>query len=184
MPVGVAVLGRVWPSRPRVTFSLSLAGRTLVDLLRAYPWALLVAGRVAGLALGGGGHRASPRRGRTAAKHSKARSPRLYHAWNACRREERRRRGEVLSILRNLLERSNASRRSAPRWVLYSAAGHSFYLKARPWPLSFAGTLRIASCCLRRPRTINRAGTRARVSAGPWRRQDDWKGLRDGRKPW
>ena len=78
----------------------------------------------------------------------------------------------------------SAPRRSAPRWVLNSAAGHSFYLKARPWPLSFAGTLRIASCCLKRPRTINRAGRRARVSEGPWQRANDWKVLRDGRKRW
>ena len=54
--------------------------------------------------------------------------------------------------------------------ALNAAPVDHFLLRARPWLRSLARTLRRASCCLRRPKTINRAGTRARVSEGPWQR--------------
>ena len=69
-----------------------------MDLLRACPWALLVAGGVLRAEPLGGG----AARGRaavvTAPKTSKARSPLLLHPWHACWTEERRRCGDVLAF--------------------------------------------------------------------------------------
>ena len=106
-----------------------------------------------------------------AAKLAKARSPRLSHPWHACRREERRRCGDVLAFSALELLGFEARAASKPRrHKPNSAAGASIWLKARRWRRGFAVTLRLASCCLCGLKTINRAGTRARVSEGPWQR--------------
>ena len=163
--------GRGWSSRPRVALSLCLVARTLAGLLRAHPFALLVAGWVPGLALGGGGHRASPSRGRTALCDKKARSPRLSHPWHASPSEERRRHGDVLAFSALELLGFEARAAAKPRRHLpNSAEGASIWLKARRWRRGFARTLRLASCCLCGLKTINRAGSREGLSAGPWKR--------------
>ena len=177
--------GRGWSSRPRVTLSLSLAGRTLVVYYGHIPGlSSSLGGCWRAEPLGGG----APRR-RVAvvavAKTSKARSPPLSHPWHACLTEERRRHADVLAF--SALELLGFEARAAAkprRHIPNSAEGASIWLKARRWRRGFARTLRRASCCLCRLKTINRAGRRARVSEGPRQRQDDWKGLRDGRKRW
>ena len=130
---------------------------------------------------------AARRRGAVAAaaKLAKARSPRLSHPWHACRREERRRCGDVLAFSALELLGFEARAAAKPRRHLpNSAEGASIWLKARRWRRGFARTLRLASCCLCGLKTINRAGSREGLSAGPWQRANDWKGLRDGRKRW
>ena len=125
--------------------------------------------------------------GAAAPKTSKARSPLRLHPWHACRRKERRRRGDVLAFSALAFTPYSAIR--APRLLDHglppnSAPVDQFLLRARRWPLRFAVTLRRESCCLCRLKTINLAGARKGDLAGPRQRQDDWKGLRHVRKRW